>query len=349
MSDKILTVIVPSYNMEKYLPKCLGSLIVASELMEKFEVIVVNDGSRDRTSEIAHEFEVKYPKTFRVVDKANGNYGSCINAALPLVSGKYVRILDADDYYNTEEFCGFLGDVLALSDNTVDAFVTNFYHVSDLGDVVRLNAYTLDVGILPIERLVDAGWIGLHALTYRTDILKNAEYRQSEGCSYTDLEWDFIPMLSVRSVSYIPRTVYSYRLGRDGQTMSENSYAKNFDVVVRITARLIEEYKRVKSTLALGSLLYASSFLKARLLYTYQLVLLNSRYGKHRELLSGLDLEVKKVLPEISDELNMMRVSRRFPLRYIRYYRDHGYDSLMMRIARCYIKMLGVLRQVWLV
>ena len=84
MSAKILTVIVPSYNMEKYLPKCLGSLIVASELMERIEVIVVNDGSTDRTSEIAHEFAANYPQTFKVIDKSHGHYGSCINTALPI-------------------------------------------------------------------------------------------------------------------------------------------------------------------------------------------------------------------------------------------------------------------------
>ena len=97
MSAKLLTVIVPSYNMEKYLLKCLGSLIVAPELMERIEVIVVNDGSTDRTSEIAHSFEVKFPGVFRVIDKENGHYGSCVNAGLKMASGVFAKILDADD------------------------------------------------------------------------------------------------------------------------------------------------------------------------------------------------------------------------------------------------------------
>lgn len=96
---KILSIIVPSYNMEAYLPKCLGSLEVARELMEQLEVFVVNDGSKDRTSEIAHEFEVRYPGVFRVIDKPNGNYGSCINAALPLCTGVFVKVLDASKFW----------------------------------------------------------------------------------------------------------------------------------------------------------------------------------------------------------------------------------------------------------
>ena len=81
-SEKLLSVIIPSYNMEAYLPKCLGSLLIDDkELLQRLDVIVVNDGSKDRTSKIAHDFEVKYLGVFRVIDKENGNYGSCINAA----------------------------------------------------------------------------------------------------------------------------------------------------------------------------------------------------------------------------------------------------------------------------
>ena len=63
--DKLLTIIVPSYNMEAYLPKCLGSLVInAKELLQKLDIIVVNDGSKDRPSEIAHEFEKNHPSVF---------------------------------------------------------------------------------------------------------------------------------------------------------------------------------------------------------------------------------------------------------------------------------------------
>ena len=64
--------------------------------MQKLEVIVVNDGSKDRTSEIAHGFEAMHPGVFRVIDKANGHYGSCINAGLKNASGPYVKVLDVD-------------------------------------------------------------------------------------------------------------------------------------------------------------------------------------------------------------------------------------------------------------
>ena len=76
---KLLSIIIPTYNMQKYLRHCLDSLLVSDEMMDQLEVLVINDGSKDNSSKIAHEYETKYPNTFRVVDKENGNYGSCVN------------------------------------------------------------------------------------------------------------------------------------------------------------------------------------------------------------------------------------------------------------------------------
>ena len=73
--EKLLTLIVPTYNMEQYLERCLTSLIIDSDQMDLMQVLVINDGSKDRSSEIAHSFEDKYPDTYMVIDKENGNYG----------------------------------------------------------------------------------------------------------------------------------------------------------------------------------------------------------------------------------------------------------------------------------
>ena len=121
---KILSIIIPTYNMESLLTQCLNSLMVSKNL-DMLEVLVINDGSTDKSSQIAHQYEVEYPNSFRVIDKANGNYGSCINAALPLVKGKYVRILDADDSYNTENLNQFID---FLSDIDVDLVLSDFSH-----------------------------------------------------------------------------------------------------------------------------------------------------------------------------------------------------------------------------
>ena len=97
MNQKILTIVVPVYNMEDCLNRCLDSLLISSqELMQMLEVIVVNDGSTDGTSALAHSYEARFPGVFFVIDKENGNSGSCINAALAVATGKYFRQLDAE-------------------------------------------------------------------------------------------------------------------------------------------------------------------------------------------------------------------------------------------------------------
>ena len=89
--EKILTIVIPTYNMQDYLRRCLESLIVPEKQMKQLEVLVINDGSKDNSSAIAHEYQDKYHDTFRVIDKGNGNYGSCVNRGLQEAKGGMSR------------------------------------------------------------------------------------------------------------------------------------------------------------------------------------------------------------------------------------------------------------------
>ena len=91
MTNKTLSIIIPAYNMELYLRKCLNSLIIDRNF-DLLDIIIVNDGSKDGTLEIAKEYECKYPSVCRVIDKPNGNYGSCVNIGLKNAIGKYVKL-----------------------------------------------------------------------------------------------------------------------------------------------------------------------------------------------------------------------------------------------------------------
>ena len=139
--NKILSVIIPTYNMEALLDKCLSSLILESaEKRQLLDVIVVNDGSKDKSSEIAHKYAGNYPEVFSVIDKENGNYGSCINAALPHVKGKYVRILDADDSYDSTNLIEFIN---ILENITVDMVLSNFVVVDQTGIELSCKKYSI--------------------------------------------------------------------------------------------------------------------------------------------------------------------------------------------------------------
>jgi glycosyltransferase involved in cell wall biosynthesis len=99
--EKIMSVSIASYNVEKFIRKALDSCCVP-EIMDRLEVLIVNDGSTDGTLEIAREYESRYPDTFRVIDKENGGYGSTVNASIRAAAGKYFRLLDGDDWFDAE-------------------------------------------------------------------------------------------------------------------------------------------------------------------------------------------------------------------------------------------------------
>lgn len=213
--------------MENYLQKCLDSLLVGRDLLSCMEVLVINDGSSDRSSEIAHRYEEQFSGVFRVIDKENGNYGSCINRGLKEATGKYVKILDADDTYVTENFSHLL---FLLKGLDVDMVVNEVVAHDEEGNRIHSSKYPFPSRrVLFFADVAKSYSFGLfmHVVTYKRDILLKMNYKQTEGISYTDSEWAYIPILNVKSLYYLDEEVYSYLRGRPGQTMDPAIASKN--------------------------------------------------------------------------------------------------------------------------
>jgi len=100
--NKVLTVSIAAYNVEKFIKKTLESLLVKG--IEILEVLVEDDGGTDDTARIVKEYENKYPGIIKFVHKENGGYGSTINKSIELAKGKYFKQLDGDDWYDSENF-----------------------------------------------------------------------------------------------------------------------------------------------------------------------------------------------------------------------------------------------------
>ena len=113
MSDPILSVIVPVYNVEDYLDECLGSL--ASQTLKEMEILVVNDGTKDHSQDIIDRYVQRYPTLFLPLKKENGGLSSARNFALPQARGKYLAFLDSDDYVEKD----YYGKIVSLRKSTV--------------------------------------------------------------------------------------------------------------------------------------------------------------------------------------------------------------------------------------
>lgn len=230
--NKVLTLIVPTYNMEKYLDKCLSSLLMNDkDLQKKIEVLVVNDGSTDQSSKIARTFSQKYPDTFIVIDKLNGNYGSCVNRGILEATGKYIKVLDADDFFDSEVFEDYIRFLLTADSDMV---VNDFCSVNEQEHIVKTKHYSLAKNRSTFQfdqKIVNKFLrynLQMHAIAYKTKNLRNIGYKQTEGISYTDQEWTFIPLKTVYTISYYSGVLYYYLIGRVGQTMDSTVFSRSF-------------------------------------------------------------------------------------------------------------------------
>lgn len=246
--SKVISLIIPTYNMASLLPRCMDSILAAG-VNDSIEAIVVNDGSKDNSLEIAREYEKKYPKCITVIDKPNGNYGSTINAALPVAKGKYVKILDSDDWVDSEAFNRFVSE---LDKFDTDIAVTHFNIIHDDGsrelskyDVYGRNLYEYGQTYQLDDILADGKirFLLMHGLTYRTEMLRENGYRQSEGISYTDTQWCAYPMYYARTITFFDITVYQYNLAREGQTMDMKVMVKNLDQLAEMTYGVFDFYE----------------------------------------------------------------------------------------------------------
>lgn len=337
---KILSVIIPSYNMEKYLPKCLGSLVVSPALMERLEVLVVNDGSKDRTSEIAHEFAAKWPGTYRVIDKPNGNYGSCINAALPRATGKYVKVLDADDSYDTSNLEKFLR---FLETSAADLVVSNFVEVDDKGNRLTEYIYNYPTDVcFSIESYLDEmhDYLWMHAMAYRTEIFKKFSYQQTEGVSYSDTEWTLVPLVRVKRVAFFPEVVYLYCTSRDGRTMSGDTYAKNFWMTGKVVLHILSQYVKLVEGLDLSHRRSLDAHMvKCVRGYYFGAIFGYGRY-KIKVDLDEFEQEFRSLSKNLYDQCNAAQYSKYYPCRFIRAWRAHSvWGMIELWGCRVYMKL----------
>lgn len=242
--SRLLSIIIPTYNMEALLPRCLDSILIPNAL-ERIEAIVVNDGSKDGSLAIANSYKERFPDSVTVIDKPNGNYGSTINAALPVAQGKYVKILDSDDWFESSELIGYLD---ALEKTDADFIHTQFtiIHPGGSRELAKYNVYgkePYEYGkVYDLDQVLGDGYIRffvMHAVTYRTEMLRKESYRQTEGISYTDLEWVTYPLFFAKTIVFLDINLYQYNMDREGQTMDPKVLARSTGQMETVTSKML--------------------------------------------------------------------------------------------------------------
>lgn len=243
---KILSITIPSYNVEKYIDKCVQSMLLDS-ILEDIEILIVNDGSKDSTPKIAKSYVDKYPQTVRLIDKENGGHGSTINAGIREATGKYFKVVDGDDWLNTENLEHFIA---LLKTRDEDVIASDYLCIRDeTYDILAEKKVSSDVSYYGNVRNMDKGEvkevIKMHGLTIRTSILKENNITIDEHCFYVDCEYIAYPMPFVSSVYYDEEFIYMYRLGRNGQSMDIRSMQRNRAMHMKVLNSLLAFYDKL--------------------------------------------------------------------------------------------------------
>ena len=244
---KILTVIVPVYNTEKYIKRCLDSLD-NKEINDKLEVLVVSDGSKDNAINIAKEYSKRLPDTFKIIEKENGGHGSTINKGLELATGKYFRVLDSDDWVDNVNFVEF---VKRLEDQDADLVVTDYSKefiyegksekivYKNLEPNKKYNFDKFDLNILNGEYFVMA------TSTYKTEVLRKSNLKLMEKTFYVDMQYNVVPIPYVNSFVYFNLDIYRYFIGRLDQSVNTASFVKNHLNHDKVVKYLIDYYSNL--------------------------------------------------------------------------------------------------------
>lgn len=133
MNTTILSIVVPVYNVERYLRQCLDSAIVPG--VSGYELVCVNDGSTDSSPEILSEYQANYPNLIRVIHTPNGGLGAASNNGIKAAAGDYIAFLDSDDYLVP----GAVEQMIEACCNGDDIIIFNFTEVNDRGEHIGIN------------------------------------------------------------------------------------------------------------------------------------------------------------------------------------------------------------------
>ncbi|SNI81190.1 glycosyltransferase family 2 protein [Streptococcus pneumoniae] len=226
MQECLLTIVMPSYNIQDYISRGIESFQqVHPDYKQKFEVLIVNDGSTDDTAKVAEEALRK--DSFlngRIITKENGGHGSTINRGIQEAKGKFFKVIDGDDWVIPSEFEKFL-DTLSVAG--VDMVLTDFTEQHVYNNTTVRNDFIEKYEVGEEYSGIPERRIPMHSVTYRTSILVDNRIRLSEKTFYVDIQYTLFPLEYVHSFGYWNYDVYQYYIGRPEQSMNIESMKRN--------------------------------------------------------------------------------------------------------------------------
>ncbi|MBX4147799.1 glycosyltransferase family 2 protein [Paenibacillus lautus] len=243
---KLLSVVIPCYNSQDYMRCCIESLLPGGDHVE---ILIVNDGSSDRTGEIAEEYAAKYPAIIKPIHQANGGHGEAVNAGIRHASGLYLKVVDSDDWVDTRAYLKILAALerFAARRQPIDLLISNFVYEKEGAKYKKVMKYG---NVFPedevftweeIGRFRKGQYLMMHSLIYRTALLRECRLMLPKHTFYVDNLFVTTPLPYVKSLFYLNVDFYRYFIGRADQSVNEQVMIRRIDQQLQVNKLMIEQ------------------------------------------------------------------------------------------------------------
>ncbi|MDO4272101.1 MAG: glycosyltransferase family A protein [Eubacteriales bacterium] len=244
---KLLSITVPCYNSENYMENCIHSLLTGGP---EVEVIIVNDGSTDRTGEIADKYARDYPDIVKVIHQENGGHGEAVNTGLRHAEGLFFKVVDSDDWLSISAYKEMMKTLKSLAgeQQLVDMVISNFVYEKEGARHKKAMRYR---SAFPQNRvftwddvkfLRKGQYILMHSVIYRTKLLKECHLQLPEHTFYVDNIFVYHPLPYVKTMYYLNVDFYRYYIGREDQSVNEEVMIRRIDQQLKVNYYMIDDY-----------------------------------------------------------------------------------------------------------
>ncbi|GKU77024.1 glycosyltransferase [Paenibacillus sp. L3-i20] len=230
------SIVIPVYNVENYIQECLESVL--KQTYEKLEIILVNDGSTDKSPIICDEYS-KIDSRVKVIHKENGGLSSARNSGFNETSGEYIVFVDSDDWLHID-FIKHINDT--INDAEVDVIVNNVVSYDEGNDVSKEQNYNLPIGkvysgVEAFKHLYSQNefWGAAWQFVVRREYLIKNNIVFTNGIYHEDERYSPELLLLTTKVGFCSQALYMYRLGRQGSIINNFNIKKEFDKIFIIS------------------------------------------------------------------------------------------------------------------
>ncbi len=242
---KLLTFAIPCYNSQDYMEHCIDSILPGGE---DVEILIVDDGSSDRTAEIADEYARKYPTIVRAIHQENGGHGEAVNTGIRNATGLYFKVVDSDDWVDAEAYKKILDKLRELAGGsvTLDMLLANYVYEKEGAShkrVMRQTGFPKDQVFTwsDVRHFYKGHYILMHSVIYRTKLLRECGLQLPKHTFYVDNIYVYKPLPYVRTMYYMDVDFYRYFIGREDQSVNEKVMIGRIDQQIRVNKIMIDD------------------------------------------------------------------------------------------------------------